>query len=217
MENCCLSLSPLSLSLARTFGGGGIIHKEREEIVHSLTNTLTCTGEIFRVEVPQVGVFQSTCPVGHNGGDEIVMHFPDFNVGQAPLAPPPYENPQQFQQFQPNPPMQPPPTTTQPEPPTEEVLVIDMSPFEPSKEFVERTLSIDADEVKVPSEFVCPITQEIMINPVIAVDGHTYERKSMEKWLQSHDTSPKTNEHLPLKVLIPNIALRQRFVTFNVL
>jgi hypothetical protein len=33
-----------------------------------------------------------------------------------------------------------------------------------------------------------------MIDPVIAADGYTYERESIDQWLKIHDTSPK-NKH----------------------
>ena len=32
-------------------------------------------------------------------------------------------------------------------------------------------------------EFLCPIFQTIMIDPVLTDDGHTYEREAIEKWL----------------------------------
>lgn len=30
-----------------------------------------------------------------------------------------------------------------------------------------------------------------MRDPVIAADGHTYDREAIEMWLRNHDTSPK--------------------------
>jgi len=42
----------------------------------------------------------------------------------------------------------------------------------------------------------CPIGHMLMRDPVQAVDGHTYERGEIEKWLCRSDKSPKTN--LPL-------------------
>ncbi|KAL0048081.1 hypothetical protein WJX82_007291 [Trebouxia sp. C0006] len=39
--------------------------------------------------------------------------------------------------------------------------------------------------------FRCPITKAVMVEPVIAADGHTYERAAMQHWLQHHPTSPK--------------------------
>lgn len=57
--------------------------------------------------------------------------------------------------------------------------------------------------------FECPITHDIMIDPVIAEDGHTYERASIERWYDAHDTSPLTREDMPYKTLIPNTTLRR--------
>jgi len=33
-----------------------------------------------------------------------------------------------------------------------------------------------------PPEFYCPITHEVMVDPVVAQDGHTYERQAIEEW-----------------------------------
>lgn len=45
-------------------------------------------------------------------------------------------------------------------------------------------------------EFSCPITRELMRDPVIAADGHTYDREAIEMWLRNHDTSPKVMDGL---------------------
>ncbi|KAK9806977.1 hypothetical protein WJX72_009234 [[Myrmecia] bisecta] len=58
-------------------------------------------------------------------------------------------------------------------------------------------------------EMCCPITQELMRDPVIAEDGHTYDRAAMEQWLSKHDTSPMTNEALTSKALFPNLIVRR--------
>ena len=56
----------------------------------------------------------------------------------------------------------------------------------------------------------CPITQEIMVDPVMAADGHTYERTAIEGWLgRGRRTSPMTNLPLENTILTPNIASRQ--------
>eukprot|EP00814_Leptocylindrus_danicus_P011381 CAMPEP_0116006744 /NCGR_PEP_ID=MMETSP0321-20121206/1907_1 /TAXON_ID=163516 /ORGANISM="Leptocylindrus danicus var. danicus, Strain B650" /LENGTH=227 /DNA_ID=CAMNT_0003475349 /DNA_START=1013 /DNA_END=1693 /DNA_ORIENTATION=- len=34
----------------------------------------------------------------------------------------------------------------------------------------------------LPREFECSITLEVMVDPVIAADGYTYEREAIEKW-----------------------------------
>ena len=44
-----------------------------------------------------------------------------------------------------------------------------------------------------PHEFNCPISQTIMVEPVITADGQTYERREIEAWLVNHQTSPITN------------------------
>ena len=39
-------------------------------------------------------------------------------------------------------------------------------------------------------------------------DGFTYERKAITKWLEDHDTSPKTGAKLDFKLLFPVHGLR---------
>ena len=84
----------------------------------------------------------------------------------------------------------------------------------------------------IPSSYQCPLSLELMRDPVFAVisfallamtpegpllndellavqaDGQTYERSWIEEWLARHETSPLTNARLPNKTLTPNIALR---------
>ncbi|GMI38499.1 hypothetical protein TeGR_g4097 [Tetraparma gracilis] len=47
-----------------------------------------------------------------------------------------------------------------------------------------------------PPSLTCPITQDLFQNPVLAVDGHTYEKMSLRRWLRNRErfTSPVTNE-----------------------
>ena len=56
-------------------------------------------------------------------------------------------------------------------------------------------------------DLICPITHLIFEHPVVLSDGFTYERKAIEDWLKIKDTSPKTNERLVTKTLIPNLTL----------
>ncbi|KAH8053901.1 hypothetical protein JL721_10621 [Aureococcus anophagefferens] len=60
----------------------------------------------------------------------------------------------------------------------------------------------------VPEEFLCPITFEMMTDPVIAADGHTYERRAIEAWFSRARTSPVTNEPLEHLHLIPAHTIR---------
>ena len=47
-----------------------------------------------------------------------------------------------------------------------------------------------------------------MVDPVIAADGHTYERTAVQQWLQQHDASPVTHLPLPHKRLVPNLLIK---------
>ena len=60
-----------------------------------------------------------------------------------------------------------------------------------------------------PDALVCPISMELMEDPVLAMDGHTYDRSSIEAWLKTgKKTSPKTNAPLPSLTLVPNHAVK---------
>ncbi|KAL2328747.1 hypothetical protein Fmac_022174 [Flemingia macrophylla] len=61
----------------------------------------------------------------------------------------------------------------------------------------------------IPDDFRCPISLELMRDPVIVSTGQTYERACIEKWLQAgHGTCPKTQQTLTSTVLTPNYVLR---------
>ena len=61
-----------------------------------------------------------------------------------------------------------------------------------------------------PESFYCPITCDLMVDPVIGEDGHSYERAAIEQWLRGHRTSPVTR--MPLRDLRPNRQLQQAIV-----
>ncbi|CAA0834929.1 U-box domain-containing protein 15 [Striga hermonthica] len=63
--------------------------------------------------------------------------------------------------------------------------------------------------IAVPNEFLCPITLEIMTDPVIVATGQTYERDRIQQWLDSnHRTCPKTGQILSHLSLTSNYALK---------
>lgn len=62
--------------------------------------------------------------------------------------------------------------------------------------------------IAVPTEFLCPITQEVMQDPVVAADGTTYERSAITAWVLAHGTSPLTRAPLSVDRLLPNRSLR---------
>ena len=50
----------------------------------------------------------------------------------------------------------------------------------------------------------------LMDDPVVAADGHTYNREDIENWFKEHNTSPHTNEEFEDKILRPNISMRRQ-------
>ncbi|GLU17862.1 hypothetical protein SLE2022_342120 [Rubroshorea leprosula] len=64
-------------------------------------------------------------------------------------------------------------------------------------------------DVNIPADFRCPITLELMQDPVVVATGQTYDRESIKHWIESgHNTCPKTGQTLAHTSLIPNGALR---------
>jgi len=47
-----------------------------------------------------------------------------------------------------------------------------------------------------------------MHDPVVLSDGHTYERRHIERWLETHSTSPVSGVQLAQKIVFSNHALR---------
>lgn len=64
-------------------------------------------------------------------------------------------------------------------------------------------------EENLPSSFRCSITRELMCDPVMLCDGHTYERKAMETWMKTSDISPNTGKKLLNHTVTPNHSLRK--------
>ncbi|XP_021897764.1 U-box domain-containing protein 14 [Carica papaya] len=61
----------------------------------------------------------------------------------------------------------------------------------------------------IPDDFRCPISLELMKDPVIVSTGQTYERSCIQKWLDAgHRTCPKTQQTLLHTALTPNYVLK---------
>ncbi len=68
---------------------------------------------------------------------------------------------------------------------------------------------------KSNDDLICPITLQIFRDPVIAGDGHTYERAAIVRWILEHGTSPLTRQPLNLNELqaddyLRNLAAQRR-------
>ncbi|CAN4097689.1 unnamed protein product [Withania somnifera] len=61
----------------------------------------------------------------------------------------------------------------------------------------------------IPDELRCPISLDLIMDPVIVASGHTYDRNSITQWINSgHHTCPKSGQRLIHMALIPNYALK---------
>ena len=62
---------------------------------------------------------------------------------------------------------------------------------------------------------ICPITQDVMREPVIDKEGNTYEKSAILEWLKTNNKSPITRNVISASELIPNRALIQSTSTTN--
>ncbi|XP_076914075.1 U-box domain-containing protein 11-like [Bidens hawaiensis] len=61
----------------------------------------------------------------------------------------------------------------------------------------------------IPVDFLCPISLELMRDPVIVSTGQTYERSYIQRWIDCGNTTcPKTQQKLQNITLTPNYVLR---------
>ncbi|XP_022925177.1 U-box domain-containing protein 16-like [Cucurbita moschata] len=64
-------------------------------------------------------------------------------------------------------------------------------------------------DLALPADFRCPISLDLMHDPVVVATGHTYDRAAITLWIESgHNTCPKTGQTLAHTDLIPNRALK---------
>ncbi|CAN7122647.1 unnamed protein product [Brassica rapa subsp. narinosa] len=68
----------------------------------------------------------------------------------------------------------------------------------------------EEEEIVIPSQFQCPISYDLMKDPVIIASGITYDRENIEKWFESgNQTCPVTNTVLATLEQTPNHAIRR--------
>lgn len=65
-------------------------------------------------------------------------------------------------------------------------------------------------EIAIPTHFRCPVTLDLMKDPVTLSTGITYDRDSIEKWFESgNNTCPVTKTELTSFDIVPNHSLRK--------
>ncbi|CAK7349413.1 unnamed protein product [Dovyalis caffra] len=74
-----------------------------------------------------------------------------------------------------------------------------------------RSLSLRLREtLSCPEEFKCPLSKELMRDPVILATGQTYDRPFIQKWLKGGNrTCPLTQQVLSHTILTPNLLIRE--------
>lgn len=97
-------------------------------------------------------------------------------------------------------------------------VIFDSSDFLNSDQIESRS-TVESLNCLNPEDFRCPISLELMIDPVTVSSGQTYDRSSIRKWLEAGNLiCPKTGERLRSTELVPNTALRKlihQFCTDN--
>eukprot|EP00300_Choanocystis_sp_HF-7_P036963 c52932_g1_i1.p1 GENE.c52932_g1_i1~~c52932_g1_i1.p1 ORF type:complete len:403 (+),score=57.34 c52932_g1_i1:177-1211(+) len=136
-------------------------------------------------------------PQGTRPGDTLIMHAPYFPNEDSALVSPRTDMRRK---------------TWKPEKWREYLEKLKQTAPGVSSELIERAGTMNIDEI--PDHLICPITQDIFSDPVTTIDGHTYDRAGIEDWFKQHSTSPKTNQVLPSKLLVPNRAMRSRIIDF---
>jgi len=81
---------------------------------------------------------------------------------------------------------------------------INMNPTSVPSQFLTTMKKMD----ELQEKFCCPITGEVMIDPVIDNEGNSYEKLAIEHWLRRDQTSPITRNRLTLEDLRPNRILK---------
>ena len=106
----------------------------------------------------------------------------------------------------------------------------------PTRRASRETFGAGVANHEIPDDMVCPISFELMKDPVMAQDGHTcwggvcwrasrnrarsipalirYERVCIEEWLSRSRTSPQTNEPLEHAKLTPNRMAKSQISDF---
>lgn len=67
----------------------------------------------------------------------------------------------------------------------------------------------------VPPEFECPISKQIMQDPVILECGHTFDRQPLGTWLESSQDCPTCRKPVNMQKITPNYSLKSMISQLN--
>ncbi|TYI11535.1 hypothetical protein ES332_A09G214400v1 [Gossypium tomentosum] len=81
---------------------------------------------------------------------------------------------------------------------------------EKAKRYENERDSLGTQPLQALQSFYCPITMDVMVDPVEISSGRTFERSAIERWFaDGHKDCPSTSIQLDSLVLQPNRTLRQ--------
>ena len=61
---------------------------------------------------------------------------------------------------------------------------------------------------KLEKEFTCPISLELMANPVNTICGHSFEECNIKEWIKKKNFCPLCNKSIKENNIFPNYSLR---------
>ena len=71
--------------------------------------------------------------------------------------------------------------------------------------------SLSNSPVSQGHDLICPITPDVYQDPVLAGDGHVYERNAIIRWIEQQGTSPITREPLDINDLRSDENIKQLY------
>ncbi|GMI73656.1 hypothetical protein HRI_001034900 [Hibiscus trionum] len=84
------------------------------------------------------------------------------------------------------------------------------SPKEKEMRYFTKRKSLGSQPLEPLQSFYCPITRDVMVDPVETSSGQTFERSAIEKWFtEGNNLCPLTMTPLDTSILRPNKTLRQ--------
>ncbi|XP_021283192.1 U-box domain-containing protein 9-like [Herrania umbratica] len=75
---------------------------------------------------------------------------------------------------------------------------------------LKKPVGLGVDDMVMPEKFKCPLSGEIMGDPVVLASGETYDRPHIQKWLsEGNVTCPLSKQVLSHTILTPNYLVRE--------
>lgn len=82
------------------------------------------------------------------------------------------------------------------------------------RELLDKYIDRDRYSYKIADYFLCELSGELLLDPVITIYGNTYERENLIQYMNQCGKDPKSNKSLALPEVYPNLAMRDAVETF---